>query len=58
MTSRTIDIKCSACRNYLFSLQPDDYKGMSKDYYCDDNEDCHRQAIVDKLKEQSKGSKL
>jgi hypothetical protein len=50
MTSRTIDIKCHACRNYLFSLQPDDYENMSTDYYCDDNEDCQRQATIDKLK--------
>ncbi len=50
MTSRTIDISCSACRNYLFSLQPDDYESMSKDYYCDDNEDCQAQGTVDKLK--------
>lgn len=52
MTSRTIDIKCRACRSYLFSLQPDDYESMGKDYYCDDNMDCQRQATVDKLKKQ------
>jgi hypothetical protein len=51
MTSRTIDISCEACRKYLFSLQPNDYKGLAKDYYCK-TKACQRQAVVDKLKKE------
>ena len=34
MTSRTIDIHCNSCRTYLFSLQPCDYDGIAKTYFC------------------------
>lgn len=54
MTSRTIDISCEACRKYLFSLQPNDYKGLEKDYYCRSKQ-CQQQAVVDKLKKEPKG---
>lgn len=49
MTSRTIDIHCNACRRYMFSLQPNDSKGIAKDYYCK-SKDCQMQATVEKLK--------
>lgn len=49
MTSRTIDMHCTACRKYLFSLQPDDYKGIALDYYCK-KKACQEQAIIDKIK--------
>jgi len=51
MTSRTIDIHCEACRKYLFSLQPNDSKGLAKDYYCK-AKTCQMQATVDKLKKE------
>lgn len=53
MTSRTIDISCECCRKYLFSLQPNDYKGLEKDYYCKSKK-CQEQAVVDKLKKKPK----
>lgn len=49
MTYRTIDMHCLGCRKYLFSLQPDDYKGLSKKSYC--NNQCK---ILDKLKNSAK----
>lgn len=49
MTSRTIDIYCRSCRNYLFSLQPDDRDGLGKDYYCK-LEKCQEKATIEKLK--------
>ncbi len=56
MTSRTIDIHCDACRKYLFSLQPDDYEGIAKDYYCKSKK-CQEQAVIDKLKKQPDNKK-
>jgi len=50
MTSRTIDIECRCCRKYLFSLQPNNYEGLKKDYYCK-KKACQMQATVDKLKD-------
>ena len=43
MTSRTIDIKCSECRKYLFSIMPHDPD--NKDHWC--SEACE---IIGKLK--------
>jgi len=54
MTSRTIDIHCDACGKYLFSLQPNDYRGIAKDYYCKAKA-CQMQATVDKLKKSTTG---
>lgn len=51
MTSRTIDIHCEACRKYLFSIQPNDYKELHKDHYCKAKK-CQEQAVVDRLKKQ------
>lgn len=39
MTSRTIDMHCNACRNYLFYLQPNDYKEIAKNHYCKSKKD-------------------
>jgi hypothetical protein len=49
MTSRTTDIHCENCRKYLFSLQPLDFKGLEKDYYCKDKK-CKQEASIAKLK--------
>lgn len=48
MTSRTIDIKCRSCRQYLFSLYPEE--DMDKNYYCA-SEKCKQQEVIDKLKD-------
>lgn len=52
MTSRTIDIRCNACGNYLFSLMPNDSKRIAMDHYCK-KKTCQMQATVDKLKKES-----
>ncbi len=49
MTSRTIDIHCDNCRRYMFSLQPDDRKGMAKTYFCRAKA-CKEAATAAKLK--------
>lgn len=39
MTSRTIDVFCSTCSKYLFSLQPNcSLEELSKKYYCEEHE--------------------
>jgi len=35
----------------MFSLQPDNYEGIAKDYYCGTGY-CKQQATVDKLKKE------
>jgi hypothetical protein len=49
MTSRTIDIDCDSCGKYMFSLQPNDSKGIAKTYFCKSKK-CKEAATVAKLR--------